>query len=95
MVSDRVPAEADHVNNKNETAVPLHGEYAPSSAKWVRDQVEEIESSGGQRGTLLCGVPVIAVTSLGSQSGKLRKNPGDARRARWSLCRRRLQGRGS
>lgn len=55
--------------------MPLKGEYAPSSAKWVRDQVEEIESSGGTRGTLLRGVPVIVITSVGSESGKLRKNP--------------------
>jgi deazaflavin-dependent oxidoreductase (nitroreductase family) len=55
--------------------MPLQGEYAPSSAKWVRDQVEEIESSGGTRGTQNRGVPVIIVTSMGSQSGKLRKNP--------------------
>ena len=55
--------------------MPLQGEYAPSSAKWVRDQVEEIESSGGTRGTMNRGVPVIIVTSRGSQSGKLRKNP--------------------
>jgi F420H(2)-dependent quinone reductase len=55
--------------------MPLQGEYAPSSAKWVRDQVEEIESSGGERGTELRGVPVIVITSMGSESGKLRKNP--------------------
>jgi F420H(2)-dependent quinone reductase len=55
--------------------MPLQGEYAPSSAKWVRDQVEEIERSGGERGTLLRGVPVIVITSVGSGSGKLRKNP--------------------
>lgn len=55
--------------------MPLQGEYEPSSAKWVRDQVEEIESSGGTRGTELRGVPIIVVTSVGSSSGKLRKNP--------------------
>lgn len=55
--------------------MPLQGEYAPSSAKWVRDQVEEIESSGGTRGTVLRGVPVIVITSVGAESGKLRKNP--------------------
>ena len=55
--------------------MPLQGEYAPSSAKWVRDQVQEIESSGGERGTVLRGVPVIVITSVGSESGKLRKNP--------------------
>lgn len=55
--------------------MPLQGEYEPSSAKWVRDQVEEYESSGGTRGTLLRGVPVVVITSVGSKSGKLRKNP--------------------
>jgi deazaflavin-dependent oxidoreductase (nitroreductase family) len=55
--------------------MPLQGEYAPSSAKWVRDQVQEYESSGGTRGTVLRGVPVVVITSLGAGSGKLRKNP--------------------
>ena len=55
--------------------MPLQGEYEPSSAKWARDQVEEIEGSGGTQGTLLRGVPVIVITSVGSRSGKLRKNP--------------------
>jgi F420H(2)-dependent quinone reductase len=55
--------------------MPLQGEYEPSSAKWVRDQVEEYESSGGTRGTILRGVPVVVSTSLGASSGKLRKNP--------------------
>src|SRR5437588_13102354 len=55
--------------------VPLQGEYAPSSAKWVRDQVEEYESSGGTRGTTLQGVPVVVITSVGASSGRLRKNP--------------------
>lgn len=55
--------------------MPLQGEYAPSPAKWVRDQVEEIESSGGERGTSLNGMSVIVVTSVGHDSGKLRKNP--------------------
>ncbi len=55
--------------------MPLEGEYAPSTAQWVRDQVHEIESSGGTRGTMLRGVPVIVITSVGAESGKLRKNP--------------------
>ncbi len=55
--------------------MPLQGDYEPSSAKWVRDQVEEYESSGGTRGTTLRGVPVVVITSVGSRSGKLRKNP--------------------
>ncbi|HEX4012080.1 MAG TPA: nitroreductase family deazaflavin-dependent oxidoreductase [Solirubrobacteraceae bacterium] len=55
--------------------MPLEGQYAPSSAQWVRDQVQEIESSGGTQGTMLRGIPVIVITSMGSESGKLRKNP--------------------
>jgi deazaflavin-dependent oxidoreductase (nitroreductase family) len=53
----------------------LTGVYEPSAQKWVRDQVETIESSGGAEGTTLKGVPVVVVTSLGARSGKLRKNP--------------------
>jgi hypothetical protein len=30
--------------------MPLHGKYVPSPAQWVRDQVEKIERSGGDRG---------------------------------------------
>jgi len=55
--------------------MPLHGEYQPSPAKWVRDQVEEYESSGGTRGTTLRGRPVVILTTLGARSGKLRKTP--------------------
>jgi deazaflavin-dependent oxidoreductase (nitroreductase family) len=55
--------------------MPLTGEYEPSSAKWVRDQVEEYESSGGTKGTTLMdtGMPVVVVTYLGGKTGKLRK----------------------
>jgi F420H(2)-dependent quinone reductase len=55
----------------------LEGEYEPSTAKWVRDQVADYESSGGQRGSTLreSGLPVIIVTSRGNKSGKLRKTP--------------------
>lgn len=53
----------------------LQGEYAANSQEWVRDQVEEIESSGGTRGTEMQGVPVVIVTSVGASSGKLRKTP--------------------
>jgi deazaflavin-dependent oxidoreductase (nitroreductase family) len=55
--------------------MPLQGEYEPSSSEWVRDQVQEYESSGGTKGTTLRGVPVVVITSLGASSGKLRKNP--------------------
>jgi deazaflavin-dependent oxidoreductase (nitroreductase family) len=55
--------------------MPLQGEYEPSPAQWVRDQVAEYESSGGTRGNLLRGTewPVIIVTARGAKTGKLRK----------------------
>ncbi len=55
--------------------MPLQGEYQPSGAAWVDDQVSEYESSGGTSGTLLRGVPTIVVTSVGASTGKLRKHP--------------------
>jgi deazaflavin-dependent oxidoreductase (nitroreductase family) len=55
----------------------LEGEYVPSTAKWVRDQVEEYEASGGERASTLrdTGLPIIIVTSRGNKTGKLRKTP--------------------
>jgi deazaflavin-dependent oxidoreductase (nitroreductase family) len=57
--------------------MPLEGEYEPSPAQWVRDQVELYESSGGTKGTTLMdtGLPVILLTTVGAKSGKLRKTP--------------------
>ena len=57
--------------------MPLSGEYEPSPEKWVRDQVELYESSGGTEGTTLrdTGLPVVIVTNVGAKSGKLRKTP--------------------
>ncbi|MDF3298951.1 nitroreductase family deazaflavin-dependent oxidoreductase [Streptomyces tropicalis] len=57
--------------------MPLEGEYEPSPAQWVRDQVELYESSGGTKGTTLMdtGLPVIVLTTLGAKSGKVRKTP--------------------
>jgi F420H(2)-dependent quinone reductase len=53
------------------------GEYAPSPAQWVRDQVDLYESSGGEQGTTLrdTGLPVVIVTSRGNKTGKIRKTP--------------------
>jgi deazaflavin-dependent oxidoreductase (nitroreductase family) len=53
----------------------LEGEYEPSPAQWVRDQVEAYERSGGRRANTLrdTGLPVVIVTTRGNQSGKLRK----------------------
>jgi len=55
--------------------MPLHGEYEPSPAEWVRDQVELIERSGGTEGMTLRGMPVILLVTKGARSGKLRKTP--------------------
>lgn len=57
--------------------MPVDGTYEPSSQKWVRDQVELYESSGGTQGTTLrdTGLPVVIVTNRGARSGKVRKTP--------------------
>jgi deazaflavin-dependent oxidoreductase (nitroreductase family) len=57
--------------------MPLTGQYEPSPAKWVRDQVELYESSDGAEGNTLLdtGMPVVIVTHRGATSGKLRKTP--------------------
>jgi deazaflavin-dependent oxidoreductase (nitroreductase family) len=57
--------------------MPVNGEYEPSPAQWVRDQVEEYEGSGGTSGMTLreTGLPVVVITNLGAKSGKIRKTP--------------------
>src|ERR1700731_537330 len=55
--------------------MPLEGEYQPSTAEWVRNQVEKYEGSGGTEGTTLRGMPVIILTNRGARSGKIRKTP--------------------
>jgi deazaflavin-dependent oxidoreductase (nitroreductase family) len=52
-----------------------NGPYAPSPARWVRDQVELYEGSGGASGTTMRGMPVIIVITRGVRSGKVRKVP--------------------
>src|SRR5262249_6808690 len=49
----------------------------PSPRQWVRDQVEEYESSGGTRGITLrdTGLPAIIVTHRGNKTGAIRKTP--------------------
>ena len=51
------------------------GEYAPSSSRWTRDQVDAYERSGGQEANTLLdtGRPVIIVTMRGNKTGKVRK----------------------
>ena len=53
----------------------LQGEYVPSPAQWVREQVETYERTGGQQANTLLdtGLPVIIVTMRGNKSGKVRK----------------------
>ena len=55
----------------------LTGTYVPSAAQWVRDQVAEYEASNGEKAGTLRGseYPVVVITSVGSKSGNLRKNP--------------------
>jgi deazaflavin-dependent oxidoreductase (nitroreductase family) len=57
--------------------MPIEGNYEPSPAGWVREQVEAYESSRGQRGNTLLdtGLPVIILTTQGNKSGKVRKTP--------------------
>jgi len=57
--------------------MPINGEYEPSAAAWVREQVELYESSGGTEGTTLrnTAMPVVIITNLGASSGKIRKTP--------------------
>jgi len=57
--------------------MPVEGEYEPSPAAWVRDQVILYEGSGGTQGTTLrdTGLPVVIVTNRGAKSGKVHKTP--------------------
>jgi deazaflavin-dependent oxidoreductase (nitroreductase family) len=55
----------------------LQGEYVPSKAQWVRDQVEKFEATDGAEANTLrdTGYPIVVITSRGAKSGNLRKNP--------------------
>jgi deazaflavin-dependent oxidoreductase (nitroreductase family) len=55
--------------------MPLSGEYEPSTSGWARKQAEGFESSGGASHNTIQGYPIVLVTSIGAQSGKLRKTP--------------------
>jgi deazaflavin-dependent oxidoreductase (nitroreductase family) len=52
--------------------MPLSGEYAPSPVGWVRDEVEEIERTGG---VAFRDRPVVLLTTVGARTGQLRKTP--------------------
>jgi deazaflavin-dependent oxidoreductase (nitroreductase family) len=51
--------------------------YKPSPSKWVAEQVELYERSGGTEGITLgeTGLPVIIVTNRGWKTGAIRKTP--------------------
>jgi len=53
----------------------LQGDYVPSPAQWVREQVEAYERSAGRQANTLrdTGLPVVIVTMRGNRSGKVRK----------------------
>jgi deazaflavin-dependent oxidoreductase (nitroreductase family) len=55
--------------------VTVPGEYVPSPAPWVRDQVEAYERTGGREANTLrdTGLPVVIVTMRGNKSGSVRK----------------------
>ena len=57
--------------------MPVIGEYEPSPQKWVRDQVERYEATGGREANTLrdTGLPVVIFTTRGRKSGKIRKTP--------------------
>jgi deazaflavin-dependent oxidoreductase (nitroreductase family) len=58
-------------------SMAVEGEYVPSPAGWVRDQVEAYEGSGGTKGTTLrdTGLPVVIITNRGAKTGAIRKTP--------------------
>ena len=55
--------------------MPLTGEYEPSASEWSRKQAELYLATNGEEGGVLQGRPVIVLTSVGAQTGKLRKTP--------------------
>ena len=55
--------------------MPLTGTYEPSTMEWAREQAEKFEAANGTAANDLLGMPIIVVTSVGAQTGKLRKTP--------------------
>jgi deazaflavin-dependent oxidoreductase (nitroreductase family) len=69
----RIPARRALVGHAIIGRMPLEGEYAPGRSAWARKQAERYEASDGSEAGTLNGRPVIVLTTLGAQSGKLRK----------------------
>lgn len=53
----------------------IEGEYQPSSAAWVRRQVDRIVAAGDSAAVTIQGRPLVLLTMIGSSSGKVRKVP--------------------
>ncbi len=53
----------------------LEGNYVPSPADWVREQIELYERTGGKEGNTLreTGIRVVIVTMRGAKTGNIRK----------------------
>jgi deazaflavin-dependent oxidoreductase (nitroreductase family) len=53
----------------------LEGKYVPSTAQWVRDQVEAYERTKGEQANTLrdTGLPIVVVTMRGNKTGNVRK----------------------
>jgi F420H(2)-dependent quinone reductase len=56
-----------------EQAMPLSGQYAPSTSNWARKQAETYEATGGAKAGEIRGMPVIVLTTVGAKTGMLRK----------------------
>ncbi|MFG1905488.1 nitroreductase family deazaflavin-dependent oxidoreductase [Kribbella sp. NPDC048928] len=50
-------------------------EYAPSTAGWVRDQVDKVTEAGTTDAVSIQGMKVVLMTMRGAKSGKIRKVP--------------------
>jgi deazaflavin-dependent oxidoreductase (nitroreductase family) len=73
MLAARVVAAGSRAAHNR--PMPLHGEYEPSPAKYVRDQVETYERTEGAEGNTMMGKPVVILTTQGAKSGRIRKTP--------------------
>ncbi|WP_427895936.1 nitroreductase family deazaflavin-dependent oxidoreductase [Kribbella sp. GL6] len=50
-------------------------EYVPSTAGWVRDQVDKVTEAGTTDAVSIQGMKVVLLTMRGAKSGKIRKVP--------------------
>jgi len=52
----------------------LRGEYELSATGWVREQVEQIVSTGTTDGLTVRDRPIVLMTYRGAKTGKLRRH---------------------